>query len=423
MKYFDTLLKNTMSLLAIDTVQGEAKEGAPFGEGNRQALDFVLGLAEGLGFKTKNLDGYVGYADFGDGEVFGILGHLDTVPIGKNWTTNPYGEVKDNIIYGRGALDDKAPILACLYAIKETADILSPKKKIRIIFGSNEESGWGCIDHYLKHEKMPSIGFSPDADFPVINCEKGIVNFKLSFPMPNGVEISGGDRPNVVPALCSATLNGSQYETTGKAAHAAHAYEGENAIVKMFDLLKELDPLFSKLSISFADSFGQGVGLKQGNDLDSALILNVGTVKTVENISGKFKTNTEVLCAEKLMEIVVDIRYPSSISEDTIRIKLSDQFKNAEITKTHFHLPLYVDKHHFLVETLLSTYNDIAKEDAEPLTIGGGTYARALPVGVAFGPVFPKHPLPIHCPDERLPLDQFKLMYEIYVEAIKRLCF
>lgn len=424
MKYFDTLLKNTMSLLAIDTVQGEKKEGAPFGEGNRKALDYVLDLAKDLGFKVKNLDGYVGYADYGDSEeVFGILGHLDTVPIGKNWTTNPYGEIKDDVIYGRGAVDDKAPILACLYAVKENADHFTPNKKIRLIFGSNEESGWACIDHYNKHEDMPKIGFSPDADFPVINCEKGIVNFKLTFPMPNGIEISGGDRANVVPPECTATVNGKEYKTQGKAAHAAHAFEGENAIVKMFKKLGGEVPLFQQLADAFSDCYGNGVGLKQADDNDGALILNLGTAQTVDNTSKNFKNNSEVLTAEKLLEIVIDIRYPSSITEDDIRTILTSQFENAEITKTHFHLPLYVDKHHYLVQTLLSAYNDITSENAEPITIGGGTYARALSLGVAFGPVFPKQPLPIHCPDERLPLDQFKLIYKIYVEAIKRLCF
>ncbi|MDD4839665.1 MAG: Sapep family Mn(2+)-dependent dipeptidase [Clostridia bacterium] len=424
MKYFDMLLKNTMALLAVDTVECEAKEGAPFGAGNREALDLVLAIASDMGFRVKNLDGYCGYAEIGEGaKTFGILGHLDTVPLGKGWTTNPYGEIKNDTIYGRGVLDDKAPTLACLYAVKELMDDLKPKMKIRIIFGCNEESGWGCIEHYLKHEEMPALGFSPDADFPVINCEKGIVNFKLAFAIPEGYIVEGGDRANIVPANCSATINGKSFETFGKSAHAAHAYEGENAIVKMFKLLENELPLFKQLADSFADCFGENIELKQADDIDGALILNVGTVEIIENKKANYKNNLEIVTAQNLLEIVIDIRYPASITEDAIRSKLNQHFENAEVTKTHFHLPLFVDKHHILVETLLSTYNEIAGDDAQPITIGGGTYARALPLGVAFGPVFPKHPLPIHCPDERMPIDQFKLMYKIYIEAIKRLCF
>jgi succinyl-diaminopimelate desuccinylase len=461
MKYFDPFIKNLMALLSIDTVQSEAKPYAPFGEGNKKALDFVLDLARDLGFKTRNLDGYIGYAELGgsddqsqssddipknaagnsvlnaqivdqnnpdfacfdkdDYESVGILGHLDTVPIGRNWTKNPYGEIADGIVYGRGTVDDKGPILACLFAAKEIFENRAPKKRLRIIFGCNEESGWKCIEHYLKHEKMPSVGFSPDADFPVINREKGIVNFELLFALPEDISICGGERPNVVPSHCEAEVAGEKFETKGKSAHAAHAYEGENAVVKMFEKLSDKHPLFELLAQSFSDVFGANVGLKQADFGDGALILNVGVAQTIQNDKKLKNGNTALLAAPKLLRLVIDIRYPETITEDEVRQRLAQHFKDCEITKTHFHLPLFVDKDTFLVKTLLSVYNDMTGENASPITIGGGTYARALPCGVAFGPIFPDKPLSIHCPDENMPLEQMKLMYKIYGEAIRRL--
>lgn len=423
MELFNEYKDNLMKLLSIDTVQDKAEEGAPFGKGNKDALDFVLSLAKDMGFKTKNLDGYIGYAEIGSGkETFGILGHLDTVPIGKHWTKNPYGEISDNIVYGRGIVDDKGPILSCLYAVKEAHEKYKLKQKVRVIFGCNEESGWGCIDHYNKKEKMPSLGFSPDADFPVINYEKGIVNFELLFAIPEGIYINGGDRPNMVPSYCEAEIGGEKFETKGTSVHASHAYEGENAILKMFKKLSGKCELLKTLYDSFSDCFGGGVGLKQSDEMNGALILNLGTAKTVKS-EEKINTNvSEIIESPNLLKIVLDIRYPETITEDEIRLRLQMQLNKAEINKTHFHMPLYVDKTHYLVKTLLSVYNDTMKTKLEPITIGGGTYARAMPLGVAFGPVFPDKPLPIHCPDEHMPLDQIKKMYQIYIEAVKRLC-
>ena len=191
-KYQNELLKDTIELLSFDGEEGKPLPGAPFGEGNRQCLDWFLSKAESFGFQTKNLDGYCGVADIGEGEAFGILGHLDTVPVGDGWTHNPYGEISGDVIYGRGVVDDRGPMLACLYAVKSLLDEgLIPKKRIRFIVGCNEETGWRCIKHFNTVEKMPDTGFSPDADFPVINCEKGIATITFEKNYSGNVEISG----------------------------------------------------------------------------------------------------------------------------------------------------------------------------------------------------------------------------------------
>lgn len=70
--------------------------------------------------------------------------------------------------------------MAAFYALKIVKDMQLPlSKRVRIIIGTDEESDWRCVDHYFKHEKMPDIGFAPDADFPIINAEKGIIDASL----------------------------------------------------------------------------------------------------------------------------------------------------------------------------------------------------------------------------------------------------
>lgn len=402
----DNLIKRCLELLEINSVQSEPASGAPFGLGTLKALNYVLDLAKDMGFKTVNHDGYIGYAECGNGDDFAILGHLDTVPIGEGWTKNPFGELTDDKIFGRGALDDKLPMLCCLMACGELLKEKTPKKKIKIIFGLNEESGWKCIEYFNKVDTMPKIGFSPDADFPVINCEKGIVNYKISLPTIDGFTIKSGERPNIVPNKCTATLNGEEFETNGVSAHAANPQNGDNAIAKMLKLLGERNDEIKDLYEKLSDYYGGGLGLDVSDEPSGRLTQNVGIAFTDDKLN-----------------FVLDIRYPVTFKEDFVLSALKKAFPTATIERTHYHLPLYVEKDNPLVMTLLDVYNKYTGEKQTPISIGGGTYSRALPLGVAFGPVFPNSNLDIHCPDEYLPLSDLKKMYEIYKIAIDKLCF
>ena len=178
----DDIISTTQEIIKIKSVEDEPKEGMPFGEGPYKALEYALNLAKQMGFKTKNLDGYVGYAEFGKGEeTLGILVHLDVVPEGDGWRYPPYGaEIHDGKIYGRGSIDDKGPAMACTICYEGFKRIQSSVEvKDQIIFGTNEETDWGCMKYYFEHEKSPDIGFTPDANFPVIHGEKGIIKFDL----------------------------------------------------------------------------------------------------------------------------------------------------------------------------------------------------------------------------------------------------
>ncbi|MCG0276560.1 MAG: Sapep family Mn(2+)-dependent dipeptidase, partial [Thermosediminibacteraceae bacterium] len=173
----EPLIKSVCEIIKIRSVEDAPAPGKPFGEGVARALEYALDLSRSFGFRTKNLDNYIGWAEWGEGaEMVGILVHLDVVPEGSGWTYPPFGgEIHDGKIYGRGAVDNKGPAMAALYALKTLKDAgVKFKRRVRVIFGTNEESGMKCIKYYLEHDEEPTMAFSPDAEYPIINGEKGI---------------------------------------------------------------------------------------------------------------------------------------------------------------------------------------------------------------------------------------------------------
>ena len=168
-----------------------------------------------MGFAVKNVDNYGGHIDFpGSGDkIMGILGHLDVVPAGDGWQHEPYGgEIEEGRLYGRGTSDDKGPVIACLFAMKALKEAgYQPKATIRLILGLDEETHWKGMEYYFARERKPDWGFTPDADFPLINGEKGMLVFDLAkkFARTSGEglvlrSLSGGIAPNSVPDSCRA---------------------------------------------------------------------------------------------------------------------------------------------------------------------------------------------------------------------------
>ena len=212
----DNILNNICELIKIPSVsdEGSAEDGMPFGKNCSDALNYILKLADSLGFRAKNIDGYCGYIEFGEGaELLGIVGHLDVVPGGDGWTKcSPFDPIiENNKIYGRGAIDDKGPVIASLYAMKYVMDTMNVHKRVRLILGLNEEVSWKCIEYYKQHEELPTLGFSPDADFPCIYAEKGFLNaFIESSYIPNGnikiIDLKCDNARNIVPKYAVAIL-------------------------------------------------------------------------------------------------------------------------------------------------------------------------------------------------------------------------
>ncbi len=418
-KYFDDTVRAIREIVRFDSSQSAPQKGMPFGKGAADCLAYFLDLADKMGFETYNYDNYAGEVLFGEGEDFAVLCHLDVVPAGSGWTHPPFGgEIADGKIYGRGTTDDKGPAVICLYCLKALKDEgFSPKKRIRLIVGCNEENGWACIDHYRKCARLPETGFSPDADFPVIYAEKGILQVRLSFPLqhPPFTRLYGGERANMVCEFAAAEgvpdetgknpgeglfFEGGKLTATGRSAHASMPDEGDNALKKLFAMLSEnSDEIKNIYEILFEDRYG---------------------LKKLCDETGSLTLSPDIAEYEKgTLSVVCDIRYPATCKRSEV-LGLIDKF-GVKYELLHCQAPLYSDREGFLVSTLKEVWKEATGREDEPIAIGGGTYARALKNGAAFGPQFPGEESTIHCKDEYISLKNVEKLSEIYRLAIRKL--
>ena len=458
----DELIKNSQELISIPSVHAESNvPSEPFGKNTIKALEYILNLGQSLGFRTKNIDGYCGYIEFGEGtELIGIVGHLDVVPEGENWTYPPFeAHIVDNKIYGRGAIDDKGPVMSSLYAMKTVMDYciennIHINKRVRLILGLNEERSWKCIEYYKKHEEIPSIGFSPDADFPCIYAEKGLISpflimdysiFKNKDLVLSDIDCNNNPL-NVVPKYCSCiisvknnindvvsfvknlsaelsfninveTLNNNQIKilSYGIQAHAAHPDLGVNAISH---LIIVLDRLFKNydIVIPLFDLFTQYIGLDFNGDK-----LNIN----VPDESGELTLNVgKFYFKNDELKIGFNLRVPINTTFDFIENSFLDVCKKFDGIYCEFagkKEHLYVSKDSYLVKTLCKIYNDVTNSNAEPIAIGGATYARAFDNFVSFGANLPGQKDMCHQTDEFISIDNLLLAYEIYCRAIYKL--
>lgn len=425
-KYFNDTVKTICEMISFDSSQAPAVEGAPFGKGAADCLKRFLEIAQSFGFEVKNYDNYVGEVIFGQGKPFAILAHLDVVPAGEGWTHSPFkAEISDGKIWGRGTTDDKGPAVSCLYCLKALKDEgFKPQREIHLILGCNEETGWKCIEYYNRHAAMPEEGFSPDADFPVIYAEKGIAHIKAIFPLKNPPfkTLSAGTRANVVCEKLNADIkdeylsalkampspmagadvsfDGNIMRVKGKSAHGAAPFLGVNALECAVRMFADISPEFVPIRDFLFD--------------DSALL------KSLSDETGNLTMSPDVAAfdGEKL-EIITDFRYPSTHRLEEVTSAFEKNNVLYEIV--NYQAPLFNDKNSPLISTLSSVYAEKTGKSAEPIAIGGGTYARALKMGCAFGPEEEDENNAIHQADESVTLKKVALMNEIYYEAIKRL--
>ncbi len=436
----DALLNDLTKLLKIDTtlIEQPSNREAPFGLGLRQALDYILKLGKEMGFITKKIDEIVGYIEFGEGkELVGVLAHLDVVPAGDGWTYPPFSAtISGDHLYARGAMDDKGPLMASLYAMKILKDSgLKLKKRIRLIVGTDEETSWRDIKCYLEKCEIPSIGFSPDASFPLIYGEKGILSFDILTDFQNEIinSISAGSRYNVVPEKASAILNGNYVELFetfnlahqyngkaehkkgktylimyGKSAHAMNPEAGINALVRLCEFLSlhTKNPLVNFVSKNLTDTRLKTIKLNFSDHEMKDLTMNVALAN--------FTTNTG--------KIGINLRYPIRWDKDAFFSKLQKKAEGLKLKIIEDKLPHYVSLDTPLIKTLHKAYIKYTKDDKSPLlTIGGGTYARAFKNMVAFGMAMPKQAEVAHQVDEYLIISHLITATAIYAEALYEL--
>ena len=434
-KYFDQIVQSTVEILRFDSSQKPAVNGCPFGKETADCLAYFLEIAQGMGFETRNYDNYVGEVIFGEGKDFAILAHLDVVPAGSGWKYPPFGGVINDDpsdggvlgtkIWGRGAMDDKAPAIACLYALKAIKDQgIVPHRTFKLIVGCNEESGWKCIEHYNKVAVMPEEGFTPDADFPAIYAEKGILHFATYFPInqPPMSALNAGERVNMVCDRAEITLTrkaagaliGYQnsvdgtslsYDNTtniltvsGKSAHGSTPDKGANALGAALAFLGSVSADCRKAyDLLFADTMG---------------------LKTLCDETGRLTMSPDVATfKDGILTVTTDVRFPATYPLSAVTDKLDRSGVQYEIV--NYQAPLYNDPNGKLITTLMGVYNAATGKNDKAIAIGGGTYARALKCGCAFGPELPDTEPTIHQANEYVTLDALRFMSKIYYEAIK----
>ncbi|MCB2967673.1 dipeptidase PepV [Streptococcus suis] len=451
----DEFLADLFDLLRINSERDDSQADAqhPFGPGPVRALDKFLEIAQRDGYPTKNVDNYAGHFEFGEGdEVLGIFGHLDVVPAGSGWNTDPYEpQIIDGKLFARGSSDDKGPTMACYYGLKIIKELgLPTSKKVRFIVGTDEESGWADMDYYFEHVglPLPDFGFSPDAEFPIINGEKGNITAYLHFVGENSGaaklhSFTGGLRENMVPESATAIISGDladldskladftaayglkadaetlengqvQVTVIGKSAHGSTPEEGVNGATYLAKFLSQF--AFDGSAKAYLDLAGQvlledhdakKLGVAIYDEQMGALSMNAGVFKFDETSSD----NT----------IALNFRYPKNTNPETIKAGLEKLGVEVVSLSEHGHPPHYCPIDDPMVATLLSVYEKHTGLKGHEQVIGGGTFGRLLKRGVAYGAMFPGDVNTMHQANEFIEVEQLYRAAAIYAEAIYEL--
>ena len=431
----EQFLNSLQTIISYPSVLNEGENGTPFGQAIQDVLEKTLELARELGFQTYiDPEGYYGYAEIGQGEeLLAVLCHLDVVPAGdlEDWQTPPFeATLKDGWLIGRGVQDDKGPSLAALYAVKSLLDQgLAFTKRIRFIFGTDEETLWRCMNRYNQIEEKADLGFAPDSSFPLTYAEKGLLQVKLHGPGWEDRPLQAGRALNVVPD--KATYKGERLEellpvieqsgvnyteetgavtVLGLSKHSKDAAEGVNAIVGLAESLSLIQPHPALLFI--ADDVGE--------DATGAALF--GEIK--DEPSGALSFNIATLSIdEEQSEIGIDIRIPVLADKGALVERLTEVAASYQLQYEEFDYvaPLYVPLDSPLVSTLMEVYQEETGDQTPAMSSGGATFARTMENCVAYGALFPDALQTEHQANERAKLDDLYRAMEIYAETIRRL--
>lgn len=445
-------LNDLTALVKIPSVRDDtqATDEYPLGPKPAQALTAMLEMAQQDGFKTKSIDNVVGYIECGEGdETLAILAHVDVMPAGDGWNTDPFDPVvKDGNLYGRGVSDDKGPGLAAYYALKTLKSMgVTFHQKIRMIFGTDEESNWTGMKRYFEVEPAPTYGFSPDASFPLINGEKGNVSLQLTFDQAlTGATIlqqfDAGLRPNMVPGKATATIETEDpeavvtafnayltnqpvqgtatvdaqlvhFEVVGKAAHGMEPEKGDNAGTYLAAFLNQQS--FEGTAHDFLTILGRQL------HLDTRL--HHLKMNFADEIMGELTVNVGMMHFDAATGGTIDLnfRYPKGLTADDLVAQLTDATAEMQVTVSRGDAmePHYVDPEDPIVKTLMTAYREQTGDvNSQPEVVGGGTYGRMMTRGVAFGALFPDTTNTMHQANEYQPVDQLILSMAIYMQAI-----
>lgn len=409
--YKDDILKDLDELIKIESVSSQGSEMPS------KALEWILKKAESMGFSTKNIDGIAGHVEYGDGdELAAVLTHVDVVPSGEGWSVEPFALTEKNgRLYGRGVVDDKGPAIIALYCLKALKDNhIIPKRKIRLIFGAAEEVGMNDMETYFNSEQMPDMAFTPDSEYGICICEKGILQLEISFEENENRYLKNfhsGMAVNAVPSKASAFVD-REFNAVGKASHGSTPELGVNAAV---NLIKTLSDIYGYSSLGNLCTFlgkeigsetdGQTLGISCSDEQSGSLTVNLGVVEIDENVSHAF----------------IDIRYPVTADFTAIIKKIGAKAApySLKVGVCNHEAPLCADENSPVIGILKDAYKTVTGEDAKIYSTGGGTYARTLKNnGVAFGPMFEGDTSNLHDVDESIDKENFFRHSQICLESM-----
>ena len=438
----EAIFADIAKLVSYNSENGPALPGKPFGEGPAAALEAALGIARGMGLAAENCEGMIGYAQLGEGgrdceKYLATVTHLDVVPVGEGWSADPFTmREREGWIIGRGVMDDKGPSVLCLYALKYLKEKKVPLRyPVRVLLGVNEEIGMLDVEYYLKNFPAPLFCFSPDANFPLCNGEKGIYHGKAvaASPTENIVEFRGGFAANAIPDRAEALVRADKLESAGRVTAerteeglwkltasgvGGHASLPEGTVNAIGELIRYLlenrvcrgeEEKFLRFFASIHEqSDGSACGLAADDGLFKPLTVICGVIG-IEN--GRLYQT-------------IDSRYPTNMSGEKIAAILNERAAGcAAVTVERDAPPFYMPLDKPEVQVCIDAYNEITGEDARPYTIGGGTYARDFPNAVSFGPEHPERPAPafagpIHGVDEAACKEWFLEALKVYILAL-----
>lgn len=423
-------------LIKIPSVIDETYELKPFGLEIDLALKKALEICEKLGFRTYyDPEGYYGYAEYGEGkELIGILGHVDVVSEGDagNWKHDPYAaNLAVGKLFGRGAIDDKGPLIAAIYGVKALMDAGVPfDKRVRIIIGTDEENTWRDVERYKTKEELPTLGFTPDSSFPVVYAEKGLLQFRLKSAKKSELRVKGGTALNAVPESAvyhgdhlyrlekqfkkmgfDHELENEELYVIGKSAHSSKPASGINAILRMVSGLKAIG-----VSTPMVDFLNEKIGFTNNGELIFG--------NCFDEPSGELTFSVNQIDLSSYGEAIgIDARIPVTIEKKFIvdailRVAEKYHLKYEEID---YIKPLYIEKSSPLIQALVTVYEEETGLDGDPISTGGATYARSMPNIVAYGPLFPGQEKVAHQTDEFIDINAFVKCAQIYAKAVEKL--
>lgn len=445
---WEDVVKDIDRLVRINSVEdlSSAAPGQPWGKGPHDALVEACKIASELGLDAHDCDGYIGYADLaGESEKqLAMIAHTDIVPVGEGWDFDPLAVTrKDGYLVGRGVIDDKGPLVLALYAAHYFArqGKLLPYT-LRCIIGTNEETSMGDVEWYLEHHPQPAFLFTPDADFPLCYGEKGGWSAIVTSAAIDGgqiVELDGGTVGNAIPGKATALVKADlsklapteriavedageglvRLVATGIGGHASKPQGTINAIALIVNYLLENgigsaeERTFLELDQTLlATTDGSALGIATQDSYFDPLTIIGGTVRTVD---GHFVQT-------------LDSRYPTSITGEkiTAAIERVATPAGASVECDLDMVPFVTDPTSAPIQTLIATYNEMCGKNAEPFTMGGGTYARHFERAASFGPNEPDAELPNwahgeHSPNEAVSEELLKNSLRIYILALSRL--